>query len=310
MKGKKEIFIALLVLTSIVLFYFGFGYLKGSNLFASGRTYYAIYGNVAGINNDDPVSVNGFRIGKIRSSNLIPDEDVVILELEISHAGLNIPEDSKAIIANTGLLGGKEIDLEMGFSSVYLEAGDTISSGTEEDIFSSLSSSLEPFEKKALEAVVSIDSVMKLVQLVLNEKNRTNLEKSMSAVAVTMGNLNAVSVDLNELITSESGKIKLIIDNLNKVSKDFSKISDSLKDIKFNETINRVNASLDNANSVLGKINSGEGTMGKLVNNDSLYLYLESASKDLDLLLIDFKENPKRYVQFSVFGRKDKSEKK
>ncbi len=310
MKGKKEIFIALLVLTSIVLFYFGFGYLKGSNLFASGRTYYAIYGNVAGINNDDPVSVNGFRIGKIRSSTLIPDEDVVILELEISHAGLNIPEDSKAIIANTGLLGGKEIDLEMGFSSVYLEAGDTISSGTEEDIFSSLSSSLEPFEKKALEAVVSIDSVMKLVQLVLNEKNRTNLEKSMSAVAVTMGNLNAVSVDLNELITSESGKIKLIIDNLNKVSKDFSKISDSLKDIKFNETINRVNASLDNANSVLGKINSGEGTMGKLVNNDSLYLYLESASKDLDLLLIDFKENPKRYVQFSVFGRKDKSEKK
>ncbi|MFQ3326879.1 MAG: phospholipid/cholesterol/gamma-HCH transport system substrate-binding protein [Salibacteraceae bacterium] len=310
MKGKKEIFIALLVLTSIVLFYFGFGYLKGSNLFASGRTYYAIYGNVAGINNDDPVSVNGFRIGKIRSSTLIPDEDVVILELEISHAGLNIPKDSKAIIANTGLLGGKEIDLEMGFSSVYLEAGDTISSGTEEDIFSSLSSSLEPFEKKALEAVVSIDSVMKLVQLVLNEKNRTNLEKSMSAVAVTMGNLNAVSVDLNELITSESGKIKLIIDNLNKVSKDFSQISDSLKDIKFNETINRVNASLDNANSILGKINSGEGTMGKLVNNDSLYLYLESASKDLDLLLIDFKENPKRYVQFSVFGRKDKSEKK
>tara|TARA_B100000795_G_scaffold53774_1_gene35205 strand:- start:5229 stop:6161 length:933 start_codon:yes stop_codon:yes gene_type:complete len=310
LKGKKEIFIALLVLTSIVLFYFGFGYLKGSNLFAAGRTYYAIYGNVAGINNDDPVSVNGFRIGKIRSSTLIPDEDVVILELEISHAGLNIPEDSKAIIANTGLLGGKEIDLEMGFSSVYLEAGDTISSGTEEDIFSSLSSSLEPFEKKALEAVVSIDSVMKLVQLVLNEKNRTNLEKSMSAVAVTMGNLNAVSVDLNELITSESGKIKLIIDNLNKVSKDFSQISDSLKDIKFNETINRVNASLDNANSILGKINSGEGTMGKLVNNDSLYLYLESASKDLDLLLIDFKENPKRYVQFSVFGRKDKSEKK
>lgn len=310
MKGKKEIFIALLVLTSIGLFYFGFGYLKGSNLFASGRTYYAIYGNVAGINNDDPVSVNGFRIGKIRSSTLIPDEDVVILELEISHAGLNIPEDSKAIIANTGLLGGKEIDLEMGFSSVFLEAGDTISSGTEEDIFSSLSSSLEPFEKKALEAVVSIDSVMKLVQLVLNEKNRTNLEKSMSAVAVTMGNLNAVSVDLNELITSESGKIKLIIDNLNKVSKDFSQISDSLKDIKFNETINRVNASLDNANSILGKINSGEGTMGKLVNNDSLYLYLESASKDLDLLLIDFKENPKRYVQFSVFGRKDKSEKK
>jgi len=310
LKGKKEIFIALLVLTSIGLFYFGYGYLKGSNLFASGNTYYAIYGNVAGINNDDPVTVNGFRIGKIRSSTLIPNEDVVVLELEISHTGLNIPKDSKAIIANTGLLGGKEIDLEMGTSSVFLGEGDTISSGTEEDIFSSLSSSLEPFEKKALEAVVSIDSVMKLVQLVLNEQNRTNLEKSMADVAVTMDNLNSASVDLKELIASESGKIKLVIDNLSKVSKDFSQISDSLKDIKFNETINRVNASLDNANTILAKINSGEGTMGKLVNNDSLYLYLESASKDLDLLLIDLKENPKRYIHFSVFGKKDKSEKK
>ena len=122
--------------------------------------------------------------------------------------------------------------------------------------------------------------------------------------------MNSASVDLKELIASESGKIKLVIDNLSKVSKDFSQISDSLKDIKFNETINRVNASLDNANTILGKINSGEGTMGKLVNNDSLYLYLESASKDLDLLLIDLKENPKRYIHFSVFGKKDKSEKK
>ena len=198
----------------------------------------------------------------------------------------------------------------MGTSSVFLGEGDTISSGTEEDIFSSLSSSLEPFEKKALEAVVSIDSVMKLVQLVLNEQNRTNLGKSMADVAVTIDNLNSASLDLKELIASESGKIKLVIDNLSKVSKDFSQISDSLKDIKFNETINRVNASLDNANTILGKINSGEGTMGKLVNNDSLYLYLESASKDLDLLLIDLKENPKRYIHFSVFGKKDKSEKK
>ena len=115
---------------------------------------------------------------------------------------------------------------------------------------------------------------------------------------------------MKSLIASESSNIKKVIENLGKVSNDFAQISDSLKDIKFNETIHRVNASLDNANAILGKINSGEGTMGKLVNNDSLYLYLESASKDLDLLLIDFKENPKRYVHFSVFGKKEKSEKK
>ena len=306
MKGKKEIIIALLVLLTIGIFYYGFGYLKGSNLFAAGKTYYAVYNNVAGINNDDPVSVNGYRIGKIRTSKLVPEEGKVILELEISYGGIAIPSNSRAIIANTGLLGGKEIDIEMGTSNVMLEEGDTIRSGTEEDIFSSLSSSLEPFEKKALEAVVSIDSVMKLMQSVLNQKNRTNLESSLKDVAETMDNLNATSGELKGLIASESSKIKSIIDNLNKVSSDFTQVSDSLKDIKFNETIKRVNASLDNANQLLTKINSGEGTIGKLVNNDSLYMYLEAASKDLDLLLIDLKENPKQYVHFSVFGRKDK----
>lgn len=310
MKGKKEIIIALLVLTSIALFYYGFGYLKGSNLFNAGNTYYAVYGNVAGINIDDPVSVNGFRIGKIRSSTLISDKDFVVLELEISHTGLNIPKDSRAIIANTGLLGGKEIDIEMGQSSEMLAQGDTIKSGTEEDIFSSLSSSLEPFEKKALEAVVSIDSVMKLVQVVLNDKNRKNLESSLTNVAQSMETINSASSDLQELITTEKGKIKQIINNLNKVSKNFAQISDSLKDVKLNETMVRVNSSLDKANSILAKIDNGEGTMGKLVNNDSLYMYLEAASKDLDLLLIDLKEHPKRYLHFSVFGRKDKSDKK
>lgn len=309
MKGKKEIIIALLVLLTIGIFYYGFGYLKGSNLFAAGKTYYAVYNNVAGINDDDPVSVNGYRIGKIRTSTLVPEEGKVILELEISYGGIAIPSNSRAIIANTGLLGGKEIDIEMGTSNVMLQEGDTIRSGTEEDIFSSLSSSLEPFEKKALEAVVSIDSVMKLMQSVLNQKNRTNLESSLKDVAETMDNLNATSGELKGLIASESSKIKSIIDNLNKVSSDFTQVSDSLKDIKFNETIKRVNASLDNANQLLTKINSGEGTIGKLVNNDSLYMYLEAASKDLDLLLIDLKENPKRYVHFSVFGRKDKKDK-
>mgnify|MGYP000082482941 CR=1 FL=1 len=309
MKAKKEILIALLVILTIGLFYYGYGYLKGSNLFANGSTYYAIYGNVAGINNDDPVSVNGYRIGKIRSSTLIAEEDVVILELEISHGGLNIPEDSKAIIANTGLLGGKEIDIQMGSGDAYLQEGDTIVSGTEEDIFSSLSSSLEPFEKKALEAVVSIDSVMHLVQLVLNEQNRKNLQSTMQDAAESMETLNTTSKDLQQMIESESGKIKTIITNLTEVTENFSAISDSLKDIKFNETIERVNNSLDGANSILEKINKGEGTMGKLVNNDSLYMHLNAASKNLDLLLIDFKENPKRYVHFSVFGKKDKSKK-
>lgn len=308
MKIRKEIPIALLVLISIGMLYFGFGYLKGNNVFNQGRVYYAVYNNIAGISIDDPVSVNGYRIGKIRELYLLPIQDKVVIEVEIIHNEVQIPEDSRAVIVNTGLLGGKEIDIELGKSVVMIEEEDTIPSGTEQDIFSSLSSSLEPFEKKALEAVVSIDSVMKLVQLVLNEKNRTNLDKSMQNLAVTMQNLNASSNDVKGLIAAEKARIGDVMKNLKTVSANLKVFSDSLKDVDIKQTLVKVDSALYNANLMIANMNAGKGTAGQLLTNDSLYQYLESASKDLDLLLIDMKENPRRYVHFSLFGRKDKSE--
>ena len=306
MSISKELRVGIVVIISLGLFYYGFNYLKGSNIFKTGSFYYAEYPNVNGLSVDDPIFTKGFRVGKVSSTKLNMETGKILVQLQITNEEIKIPSNSEAIIASSGLLGGKEINLKLGDSQEYLEINDTLSSGTEGDLIDSFTSSLEPFEKSAMDAVTSIDSVMKLVQSVLNQKNRDALDHGLADLSITLSNLNSASAGLDNLIATEKGRLSNIITNLNTMSKNLSAFSDTLTDMEIKQTIAEANLALSNANGILTKINEGEGTMGQLVNNDTLYMNLESASKNLDKLMIDFQENPKRYVHFSLFGKKEK----
>ena len=306
MSISKELRVGIVVIISLGLFYYGFNYLKGSNIFKTGSFYYAEYPNVNGLSVDDPIFTKGFRVGKVSSTKLNMETGKILVQLQITNEEIKIPSNSEAIIASSGLLGGKEINLKLGDSQEYLEINDTLSSGTEGDLIDSFTSSLEPFEKTAMDAVTSIDSVMKLVQSVLNQKNRNALDHGLADLSITLSNLNSASAGLDNLIATEKGRLSNIITNLNTMSKNLSAFSDTLTDMEIKQTIAEANLALSNANGILTKINEGEGTMGQLVNNDTLYMNLESASKNLDKLMIDFQENPKRYVHFSLFGKKEK----
>ena len=306
MSISKELRVGIVVIISLGLFYYGFNYLKGSNIFKTGSFYYAEYPNVNGLSVDDPVFTKGFRVGKVSSTKLNMETGKILVQLQITNEEIKIPSNSEAIIASSGLLGGKEINLKLGDSQEYLEINDTLSSDTEGDLIDSFTSSLEPFEKSAMDAVTSIDSVMKLVQSVLNQKNRDALDHGLTALSITLNNLNSASAGLDNLIATEKGKLSNIITNLNTMSKNLSAFSDTLTNMEIKQTIDEANLALSNANKILTKINEGEGTMGQLVNNDTLYMNLESVSKNLDKLMIDFQEHPKRYVHFSLFGKKEK----
>ncbi|MGY8953360.1 MAG: MlaD family protein [Flavobacteriales bacterium] len=306
MSISKELRVGIVVIISLGLFYYGFNYLKGSNIFKTGSFYYAEYPNVNGLSVDDPVFTKGFRVGKVSSTKLNMETGKILVQLQITNEEIKIPSNSEAIIASSGLLGGKEINLKLGDSQEYLEINDTLSSDTEGDLIDSFTSSLEPFEKSAMDAVTSIDSVMKLVQSVLNQKNRDALDHGLTDLSITLSNLNSASAGLDNLIATEKGKLSNIITNLNTMSKNLSAFSDTLTNMEIKQTIDEANLALSNANKILTKINEGEGTMGQLVNNDTLYMNLESVSKNLDKLMIDFQEHPKRYVHFSLFGKKEK----
>ncbi|MBD80860.1 MAG: hypothetical protein CL840_18230 [Crocinitomicaceae bacterium] len=309
MKISKEIRIGIVVVISLSLFYYGYNYIKGNDLFKSGTFIYAKYTNINGLSQDDPILTQGYRIGKVSNMHFDMATGKILVELLIVNDQIRIPVNSEAVIASSGLLGGKEINLKLGDANVYLEPNDTIGSGTEGDLLSSLSSSLEPFEKSAMNAVNSVDSVMKLLQSVLSQKNRDAIDKGLVDLSATLRNLNSASSGLDELINSEKARISIIVTNLNEMSKNLSAFSDTLTDLEIKQTIEEANSALSKANAILTRIDNGEGSIGQLINNDTLYQNLESASKNLDKLLIDLEENPKRYVHFSVFGKKDKTKK-
>ena len=262
MSISKELRVGIVVIISLGLFYYGFNYLKGSNIFKTGSFYYAEYPNVNGLSVDDPVFTKGFRVGKVSSTKLNMETGKILVQLQITNEEIKIPSNSEAIIASSGLLGGKEINLKLGDSQEYLEINDTLSSDTEGDLIDSFTSSLEPFEKSAMDAVTSIDSVMKLVQSVLNQKNRDALDHGLTDLSITLSNLNSASAGLDNLIATEKGKLSNIITNLNTMSKNLSAFSDTLTNMEIKQTIDEANLALSNANKILTKINDEKELWG------------------------------------------------
>jgi phospholipid/cholesterol/gamma-HCH transport system substrate-binding protein len=307
----REVVIAVFVLLTLGLFYFGFSYLKGTNLFTGNRIYYAVYTEINGLSNDDPVLVKGFRIGKVRNTALYNGAgNKILLEIEVSNSDVSIPENSVAQIASTGLLGGKAIFLRLGDSPNLLSEGDTIQTEVEDDIFESLGNSLEPFEKSALNVITNMDSVLARIAMLLKDENRRAVDQSLQRINSTLQHIERSAATFDALLQANTDNLQQTMTNLRKTTENTVAITDSLKALELGATLARINASLEKTDAILKGIAEGEGTLGQLATNDSLYKNLDAASRDLDLLLIDLRENPKRYVHFSLFGRKDKTEKK
>ncbi|MCB0484542.1 MAG: MCE family protein [Flavobacteriales bacterium] len=307
----REVVIAVFVLLTLGLFYFGFSYLKGTNLFTGNRIYYAVYTEINGLSNDDPVLVKGFRIGKVRNTALYNGAgNKILLEIEVSNSDVSIPENSVAQIASTGLLGGKAIFLRLGDSPNLLSEGDTIQTEVEDDIFESLGNSLEPFEKSALNVITNMDSVLARIAILLKDENRRAVDQSLQRINSTLQHIERSAATFDALLQANTDNLQQTMTNLRKTTENTVAITDSLKALELGATLARINASLEKTDAILKGIAEGEGTLGQLATNDSLYKNLDAASRDLDLLLIDLRENPKRYVHFSLFGRKDKTEKK
>ncbi len=324
MKLSKEIKISLVMLVGIALFIFGFNYLKGSNIFTHQKTVYAVYTNVEGLLESNNVQLRGLKIGIIQKIALLPDDKTgrILVTMKIDNA-VNIPTDSKAKIFSFDLLGSKAIGVEFGTASTYIKSGDTLRSEIEDDLKTTVDKRIAPLQKKAEGLISSIDSVMVVVQEVLNKDARHNLTKSFESIKRAIETFEKTSFRLDTIVVTQQYKLSSIFskmesitsnlannnEKITKVLNNFESISDSLAKSNIKTTIYNANVALRDASIILDKINKGQGTMGMLLNNDSLYRKLDASAKDLDELLKDFKENPKRYVHFSVFGKKEKKHK-
>lgn len=322
MNISKEFKIGVTVTAAIGLFIWGFNFLKGSNLFSQKYILYAVYPKIDGLIEANPILINGYKVGQINEISLtqLKNGEYGVLVKFLLTEDVNIPKKSIARAVSADLLGSKAVEIIYSKETEFVRSGDTLLSESEEGLKSAVSKQLAPLQLKAEGLISSIDSVMTVVTTVLNVKTRENLDKSFESIKKAIESLEHTAYKLDDLVATEKAKISSIMTKLNSLATtldndkakidniitNFSTLSDSLSKSQLKSAINNADKTLKELNQTMAQINSGKGTMGKLLKNDSLYNNLNNASADLDKLLIDLKENPGRYVHISVFGKKDK----
>jgi len=319
MKITREVKVGFLVLVGIALLYVGVNYLKGISVFSDSRIYYCVYDRIDGIQQSNPVVINGFVVGQVRRVSLMSDTSrSLMVEIAIREKNLKIPIDSKARIQSSGLLGSKEIQLFLGRSSQMAESGDTLYTSIEAGLMESVNKEILPLKMKTEQLISDIDSIVTIFQAILDENTRGNLRKSLNSIRGTLQSLETTAFRLDTLVVEEKVKFSSIIGHVEAITgnleanneeianivQNFSSLSDSLLQSNIRTVIDNASKAMSQVNAITAKINSGEGTMGMLINNDTLYNNLASASEQLDLLLEDLRVNPDRYVRVSVFGGK------
>lgn len=305
MKITREIKTALLVIASILLFVWGYSFLKGKDLLMNYKTFYVEYENVEGLATSAPVTINGLVIGRITSILLQNTTGKLIVELQIKN-DFPITKSSMANIYEPGLIGGKQIQIVPNLlDNVLAQSGDTLKGTVISGLTSLVGEKLSPLQEKIERTFVSADSLLTSMNQVLDPKTRENLKGSIANLNETLAEFNQASKSVNSMLADNKGKINGIVTNFNTTASNFSKFSDTLAKADIGKSIRSLENTLAKVNNMMAEMESGKGTLGKLLKDDTMYKNLAGASKELELLLADFKKNPKRYVHFSVFGKKE-----
>jgi len=284
-----------------------FNYLKGENLLDNSRRVYAIYDNVEGLATSSPVTVNGHTIGKVMDIKFSEDGSGKLKVLLLIEDEYEFSKNSIAELYETGLIGGKAIAIIPAFDNAEnAESGDILRGSIKEGLSELVNRRLTPLQEKIETMMVSADSLLTNLNSVFDSKTKANLKNAIAELNGTLTSFRSTSNSLNTLIVNNQENLDSTLTNFNKLSSNLTTITDSVAKSDLSGTIEELQSTLDGVNTLLASIESGEGSMGKLFKDDKLYDNLEGASKQLEQLLQDFKLNPKRYVHFSVFGKKAK----
>ena len=327
MKYSRELRTGLIAVATIFAFVWGYNFLKGNDIFSKQRVFYTAYTNVGGLTKSNSVTVNGFKVGLVKDVYFEPvDREYLIVEFMLTADNYEIPRGTKAVLVSD-LLGTTSINLVTGNEEGYYNEGDTLISDIEEDLMAGitdLSSSLATTKVKADRLFESLDSLVGDIRDVLGPGDRnSSVNRAITDLAATMDNLKQASGKIDGILAND-GKLGKILadvegftttldenkDEIDNLLNNLSTFSDTLAASELASTINNANKTFAELAEAMEKINNGEGTIGKLFKDDSVYDNLEAATRDLDSLFVDIKANPNRYVHVSVFGRKEKKDKK
>ena len=292
LKIKKEILLGLIGVITLLLFIWGVNFLKGKDLLMKQQRFYAIYPSVDGLIESHPVTIHGVKIGQVNKIRLHHDRSGRVVVECIVGDRVNIPVDSEAVLAPAGFLGGHQIILKLGSAQTLIGRADTLKGTIQPSLPAEIGEQLEPFKLKAESIITQIDSILMSVHELIDARARRHITQSFEELNSSLQNLSSIT----ETIRDQENQISEMITNL-------SSFSDTLTRLELNETIALAQQTLDSMNQLMKQAASEDGSLGLLLSDDKLYNNLESSAKQLDILLEDIRNNPRKYINLSIFGK-------
>ena len=304
MNLSKEIKAAIFVLTAILLFIFGFNYLKGTSLLDRQKTVYAVYDEVDGLLVGANVMINGLSIGNVTDLDFLPNSTKIVVTLKVKDK-INFSSNSFATIYETGVLGGLAIAIEPVFQKgMVVKTGDTLNSKIRPGLTELINRQIEPLQRKLESTLTSVDSIFSGASYVLNKETQDDIKESLDILTSAVKAINNSSLIIEKTLTEKNNQINNSIDNIESITSNLSEVSKELNDFGLTNVLSNLEKSVDGINLIVTNLNSDNSSLGKLISSDDVYENLNLSIENLNLLISDIKTNPKKYVHFSIFGRK------
>lgn len=319
-KISQEFKVGTLVVVGIALLILGVNFLKGFNPFRTSQVYYAEYAKIDGLAVSNPVLVNGFKVGQVTQVQFAANgSGELIVGFEVEQENLRVPKDTKARIFSSDLFGTKAIELIAGESTELAVPGDTLVSDIEMGIADAVRVELMPLKNKTDQLIDGVDDILENLKAVFEADATLGLPTAFESIQRTVESLEQTSLKLDGMVAENRAVLNSIFNNVESVTttlrnhnddlanvlENFSDISDSLAAVNFAQTLANVDKVLADFASISGKIERGEGSLGMLIQSDSLHNGLMQTNQELQYLLNDLYLNPWRYVKVSVFSKKN-----
>ncbi len=299
-KFSREIRVGIMAIAAIFLLYFGLNFLKGVDIFTPVNYFYATYDDIDGLVPSSPVYIKGYKVGQVESVTYdFKQSTPFVVKISVTK-DIQVPQTAQMELFDDGLMGGKAVQIVniLPFAqSDFYHSGDTLASSVSVGLLGQLAGDLMP---KVEDVLKQADSLMFAVRSLVESDN---IKKSLASIELTTAELASSSIALKKLMNQD---MPGIVKNVQLITDDFKNVSASLSKVDFETTFQQLDLTIRDLNQISHKINAGDGSLGLLLNDKRLYINLLDVSKNADKLLIDLKEHPKRYVNFSLFGSKEK----
>jgi phospholipid/cholesterol/gamma-HCH transport system substrate-binding protein len=305
LKYSREVKTAVLAIVAIVILLFGYSFLKGENLLAQNRIFYAEYDDVEGLSPSSEVTINGLKVGQVSSIEFKDNSGRLVVSFTVKN-DFKFSKNSKVNIYGGSIIGGKSLAIVPNYDqkSEWAVSGDTLQGDKEEGIMELVNDKLTPLQNKLENTITSADSMLTAITEILDDSTMNNIRGTFKNLDATVSSFRVTADELQGIVKGNSSKIDRTFTNLDEMSTNFNKFSDTLSTMNIGKITSDLEKVIADFEGISNKLNSKEGTAGKLINDDAVYNNLDQATKQLEQLLQDIKLNPKRYVHFSVFGKK------